>query len=126
MKLFKKIKNIKRHKRNKSICKIVDGLFDASNVGKTTIVSSRIYNIIYFRKGFVPSNIKEFDGIKNDLEIITVPKELTDFYDVNILRYDEWLGVSRKDSFPDIPSAYPEVFAPKLYDIKPILGDREI
>ena len=133
MKLFRKIKNIKRHRRNKSICKIADGLFDASNIDKSIIVSSRLYNIIYFRKGFVPLSIKEFGGIKNDLEIITVPKKVINFYDNESLRYEEWFGLMHqepseecKKQLNDIPLSqfvYPEVFAPKLDAIKPILGE---
>ena len=123
MNLFRKIKNIKRHKRNKRLRNLADNIFTEARYGVEMIVSSRIYNIIYFRNSPVPSNIKEFGGIKNDLEIITVPKEVMNFYDNESLRYEEWFGISRKESFPDIPSAYPKVFAPKLDTIRPKLGE---
>lgn len=123
MKLFRKIKNIKRHKRNKCLRNLADSVFTEARYGNEMIVSPRIYNIIYFRNSPVPSNIKEFGGIKNDMTIMTLPKEFTDFYDNEILKYDEWIGLSRKESFTDITCAYPKVFAPKLDTIKPILGE---
>lgn len=138
MKLFKKIKNIKRHKRNKRLRNLADSVFTEARYGdEMIIVSPRIYNIIYFRNSPVPSNIKEFGGIKNDFEIMTVPKELTDFYNINILKYDEWFGPlitqmhqepseECKKQLSNIPLSqfvHPEVFAPKLDTIKPILGE---
>ena len=133
MKLFKKIKNIKRHKRNKRLRNFADNVFTESRYGDRVIVSSKIYNIIYFRNSPVPSNIKEFGGIKNDMTIMTVPKEVMNFYSDDSLRYEEWFGLFKKEpseeckeQLSNIPLSqfvYPEVFAPKLDAIKPILGE---
>jgi hypothetical protein len=133
MKLFRKIKNIKRHKRNKCLRNLADGIFTAARYGDEMIVSSKIYNIIYFRNSHVPSNIKEFGGMKNDMTIMTVPKEVMNFYSDESLRYEEWFGLMHqepseecKKQLSDIPLSqfvYPEVFAPKLDAIKPKLGE---
>lgn len=134
MKLFRKIKNIKRHKRNKRLRNLADNIFTESRYDyEMIIVSPRIYNIIYFRNSHVPSNIKEFGGIKNDTTIMTVPKEVMNFYSDESLRYEEWFGLMHQEPSEECKAqlsnisfsqfVHPEVFAPKLDAIEPILGE---
>ena len=85
MKLSQKIKHIKRHRVNKRFAKFADSFHYAAaecflNGNENVfIVSSRLYNVMNRRKGCVPKNIKS-SSLNCDSEIITVPRDITEFY----------------------------------------------
>lgn len=92
MKLSQKIKHIKRHRANKRFAKFADNIhFVASDSilngnGDMFIVSPRLYNVMNRRKGCVPKNIKQ-SPLNCDREIITVPRDICEFYNHNELDY---------------------------------------
>ena len=85
MKLSQKIKHIKRHRANKRFAKFADSFHfvavECSLNGNENvfIISSRLYNVMNRRKGCVPKNIKS-SSLNCDSEIITVPRDIIDFY----------------------------------------------
>lgn len=103
MKLSQKIKHIKRHRANKRFAKFADSFHYAAaecflNGNENVfIVSSRLYNVMNRRKGCVPKNIKS-SSLNCDSEIITVPRDITEFYNRNELDYlKEWYGIFHKE-----------------------------
>ena len=117
MKLSQKIKHVKRHRVNKRFAKFADDLHFAAvecflNGNKNMfIVSSRLYHVINVRKGYVPKNIKNTNFV-SDTCIITVPTDITEFYNDNKLDYiKEWCG---------IPNLHDELY---MHIDKPIAPD---
>lgn len=116
MKLSQKIKHIKRHRKNKRFAKFADGFHYAAaecfldGNENVFIVSSRLYNVMNRRKGCVPKNIKS-SSLNCDSEIITVPRDITEFYNDNQLDYiKEWV-----DTTLNCPNGMPYIYT----DIKP-------
>ena len=103
MKLSQKIKHIKRHRKNKRFAKFADSFHFAAaecfldGNESVFIVSSRLYNVMNRRKGCVPKNIKS-SSLNCDSEIITVPRDITEFYSNNELSYlKEWRAILNKE-----------------------------
>jgi hypothetical protein len=99
MKLSQKIKHIKRHRKNKRIAKYADDIHFAaaecflSGDKNIFIISQRLYSIMESRRHYVPKNIKS-SALNCDNEIITVPRDITEFYNSNELDYiEEWCGI---------------------------------
>ncbi len=99
MKLFRKIKHIKRHRANKRFAKYADDVHFAAaecflNGNENMfIVSPRLYSVMNCRKGCVPKNIKQ-SPLNCDNQIITVPRDIIEFYNDNELDYiKEWCGI---------------------------------
>ena len=106
MKLSQKIKHIKRHKNNKRIAKYADDVhFAAAECFLTGdknvfVISQRLYFIMKSRGHYIPKNIKS-SGLNRDDEIITVPRDITEFYNDNKLDYiKEWCGIPITSSEP--------------------------
>lgn len=99
MKLSQKIKHIKRHWKNKRTAKYADDVrFAAAECylkGEQIIffVSQRLYSIMESRKHCVPKNVKP-SALNCGDEIITVPRDITEFFNRNELDYiKEWCGI---------------------------------
>ena len=106
MKLSQKIKHIKRHRKNKRIAKYVDDIHFAaaecflSGDKNIFIISQRLYSIMESRRHYVPKNIKS-SALNCDNEIITLPRDITEFYNSNELDYlKEWCGIPTTSSEP--------------------------
>lgn len=117
MKLSQKIKHIKRHRANKRFAKFADSFHYAAaecfldGNENVFIVSSRLYNVMNRRKGCVPKNIKS-SSLNCDSEIITVPRDIIEFYNDNKLDYiKEWV-----DTTLNCPNGMPYIYT----DIKPV------
>ena len=103
MKLSQKIKHIKRHRKNKRFAKFADDIHFAAaecfldGNENVFIVSPRLYDVMNRRKGCVPKNVKS-SGLNCDTEIITVPRDITEFYSNNELSYlKEWRALFYKE-----------------------------
>jgi hypothetical protein len=103
MKLSQKINHIKRHRANKRFAKFADDVHFAAadsilnGNGNMFIVSPRLYDVMNYRKGCVPKNIKE-SPLSRDTEIITVPRDITEFWNRNETDYlKEWCGIYHKE-----------------------------
>lgn len=99
MKLFQKIKHIKRHRKNKRIAKYADDVhFVAAECflrGEQIIffVSQRLYSIMESRRDYVPKNVKP-SALNCGDEIITVPRDIGEFMNRDELDYiKEWCGI---------------------------------
>lgn len=99
MKLFQKIKHIKRHWKNKRTAKYADDVhFVAAECflkGEQIIffVSQRLYSIMESIRDYVPKNVKPSAFNCGD-EIIKVPRDIVEFYNSNVLDYiKEWCGI---------------------------------
>ena len=106
MKLSQKIKHIKRHRKNKRIAKYVDDIHFAaaecflSGDKNIFIISQRLYSIMESRRHYVPKNIKS-SALNCDNEIITLPRDIIEFYNSNELDYiKEWCGIPTTSSEP--------------------------
>ena len=107
MKLSQKIKHIKRHRKNKRIAKYADDVhFAAAECFLTGdknifIVSQRLYSIMENRKHCVPKNVKP-SVLNCDNEIITVPRDIGEFWNRNELDYiKEWCGIPNLHKEPN-------------------------
>ena len=107
MKLSQKIKHIKRHRKNKRFAKFADDFHYAAaecfldGNENVFIVSPRLYNVMNRRKGCVPKNIKQ-SPVNCDRQIITVPRDISGFYNNNELDYlKEWCGIPNLHKEPD-------------------------
>lgn len=116
MKLSQKIKHIKRHRANKRFAKFADNVHFAAaecfldGNDEVFIVSSRLYNVMNRRKGCVPKNIKQ-SPLSCDRQIITVPRDITEFCNDNKLDYIKgWV-----DTTLNCPNGMPYIYT----DIKP-------
>ena len=116
MKLSQKIKHIKRHRKNKRFAKFADDIHFAAadsilnGDGDIFIVSPRLYNVMNRRKGCVPKNIKQ-SPLSCDRQIITIPRDITEFYNDNELNYlKDWV-----DTTLNCPNGMPYIYT----DIKP-------
>ena len=116
MKLSQKIKHIKRHRKNKRFAKFADSFHFAAaecfldGNENVFIVSSRLYNVMNRRKGCVPKNIKN-TNLVSDTCIITVPRDITEFWNRNELDYIKgWV-----DTTLNCPNGMPYIYT----DIKP-------
>lgn len=103
MKLSQKIKHIKRHRANKRFAKYANDIHFAAAESflngneEMFIVSPRLYNVMNCRKGCVPKNIKQ-SPLNCDRQIITVPRDIIEFYNDNQLKYlKEWWGIFHKE-----------------------------
>ena len=112
MSLKQKINHIKRHRANRRIAKSADTVYSAAikcfgKIDITFIVSLRLYDILYFRKDYVPKNITS-SWLMPDSTVITmgpdiemktvhgicVPKDIMDFYNRDETEYlKEWCGI---------------------------------
>lgn len=126
MKLSQKIKHIKRHRVNKRFAKFADDVHFAAadsilNGNEDMfIVSPRLYNVMNRRKGCVPNNIKQ-SPLNCDQQIITVPRDITEFYNSNELSYlKEWCGIPTTSS----ESLYCHIDKPIAPDITTLNGVR--
>jgi len=137
MKLFRKIKHIKRHRANKRFAKYADDIHFAAaecflNGNENMfIVSPRLYTVMNCRKGCVPKNIKQ-SPLNCDNQIITVPRDIIEFYNDNELNcLKEWYGIFHKEpsketvkELEDIPLSQfvnPELYMRRIN--KPIAPD---
>ncbi len=107
MTLRQKIKHIKRHRANKRFAKYVDDIHFAAaecflNGNENMfIVSPRLYNVMNCRKGYVPKNIEQ-SPLNCDRQIITVSRDISEFYNHNELDYlKEWCGIPNLHKEPD-------------------------
>ena len=123
MNLKRKIKNCKRHRVNRHISKLADSLYSAATKAyldkpsSRVIVGQRVYNIIYFRNGFVPFNIVDGGWLFPDDEVIP---DLDTNYGENTPSFEEWMrmfrtGLSKEgqeqlDKIPLSQFAQPELF----------------
>ena len=126
MKLSQKIKHIKRHRKNKRFAKFADDVHFAAadsilNGNEDMfIVSPRLYNVMNRRKGCVPKNIKQ-SPLNCDQQIITVPRDITEFMNNNELDYlKEWCGIPTTSS----ESLYCHIDKPIAPDITTLNGVR--
>ena len=116
MKLSQKIKHIKRHRANKRFVKLADSFHSAAaecfiNDDEIMfIVSSRLYNVMNRRKGCVPKNIKQ-SPLNCDRQIITVSRDIIEFYNDNPLNYlKEWCGIPKGADIPFVPGSERESY----------------
>ena len=125
MKLSQKINHIKRHRVNKRFAKFADSFHYAAaeyflNGNENVfIVSSRLYNVMNCRRGCVPKNIKS-SSLNCDSEIITVPRDITEFYDNEFNYLKEWCGIPTTSS----ESLYCHIDKPIVPDITTFDGVR--
>ena len=126
MKLSQKIKHIKRHRKNKRIAKYVDDIHFAaaecflSGDKNIFIISQRLYSIMESRRHYVPKNIKS-SALNCDNEIITLPRDIIEFYNSNELDYiKEWCGIPTTSSEP----LYCHIDKPIAPDITTLNGVR--
>lgn len=126
MKLSQKIKHIKRHRANKRFAKFADSFHFAAaecflNGNENVfIVSLRLYDVMNRRKGCVPKNIKQ-SPLNCDQQIITVPRDITEFMNNNELDYlKEWCGIPTTSS----ESLYCHIDKPIAPDICTLNGVR--
>ncbi len=99
MNLSKKIKNCKRHRANRRIGKLADSFYFAATKvyldrpSLKMIVGQRVYNIIYFRNGFVPFNIVNGGWLFPEDEFI-IPERDTNYAE-NPPSFDDWYKMFR-------------------------------
>ena len=103
MKLSQKMKHFKRHRKNKRFAKFADSFHFAAaecfldGNENMFIVSPRLYNVMNRRKGCIPKNIKQ-SPLNCDRQIITVSRDITEFYNNNELNYlKDWCGIFHKE-----------------------------
>jgi hypothetical protein len=126
MKLSQKINHIKRHRENKRFAKFADSFhFAAAECFLTGnknifIVSPRLYSVMNCRKGCVPKNIK-CSPLTCDRQIITVSRDISEFYNRNELDYlKDWCGIRTTSSEP----LYCHIDKPIAPDISTLNGVR--
>lgn len=109
MRLFQKIKHIKRHKKNRKLKERAEYIFwlvlensnscdETTYDGKVCVVSILLYEIMRVNHIAIPNCIKCSNLVEDNF--LVVPREIIEFYDNPLDYLKDWCGIPTTSSEP--------------------------